>query len=251
MAIYCICLWVYYSKRMHVTVEKRALIMELDERAAITDWSNLRRGGIVMVLTIFGFLVHGALGLQPCVVAMAGATLALLICKVDVDHALEKIEWSTLFFFMALFILVCGAEYCGLMEKIGGLMSLMDGWPVPVVVLVIMWVSAIAAAVMNNVSFTAAIVTVVAAFISSTPAFNHSMECRNLLWWGLALAVCLGGNASLVGAAANLVTVGIAEKNGHQVGFMDFLKYGVPVTLGSMVLASAYILARYYVTCTA
>ena len=68
---------------------------------------------------------------------------------------------------------------------------------------------------------------------------------------GLALAVCLGGNASLVGAAANLVTVGIAEKNGHQVGFMDFLKYGVPVTLGSMVLASAYILARYYVTCTA
>ena len=78
MAIYCICLWVYYSKRMHVTVEKRALIMELDERAAITDWSNLRRGGIVMVLTIFGFLVHGALGLQPCVVAMAGATLALL-----------------------------------------------------------------------------------------------------------------------------------------------------------------------------
>ena len=192
-----------------------------------------------------------ALGLQPCVVAMAGATLALLICKVDVDHALEKIEWSTLFFFMALFILVCGAEYCGLMEKIGGLMSLMDGWPVPVVVLVIMWVSAIAAAVMNNVSFTAAMVTVVAAFISSTPAFNHSMECRNLLWWGLALAVCLGGNASLVGAAANLVTVGIAEKNGHQVGFMDFLKYGVPVTLGSMVLASAYILARYYVTCTA
>ena len=251
MAIYCICLWVYYSKRMHVTVEKRALIMELDERAAITDWSNLRRGGIVMVLTIFGFLVHGALGLQPCVVAMAGATLALLICKVDVDHALEKIEWSTLFFFMALFILVCGAEYCGLMEKIGGLMSLMDGWPVPVVVLVIMWVSALAAAVMNNVSFTAAMVTVVAAFISSTPAFNHSMECRNLLWWGLALAVCLGGNASLVGAAANLVTVGIAEKNGHQVGFMDFLKYGVPVTLGSMVLASAYILARYYVTCTA
>lgn len=251
MAIYCICLWVYYSKRMHVTVEKRALIMELDERAAITDWSNLRRGGIVMVLTIFGFLVHGALGLQPCVVAMAGATLALLICKVDVDHALEKIEWSTLFFFMALFILVCGAEYCGLMEKIGSLMSLMDGWPVPVVVLVIMWVSALAAAVMNNVSFTAAMVTVVAAFISSTPAFSHSMECRNLLWWGLALAVCLGGNASLVGAAANLVTVGIAEKNGHQVGFMDFLKYGVPVTLGSMVLASAYILARYYVTCTA
>ncbi|MDR0931893.1 MAG: ArsB/NhaD family transporter [Victivallales bacterium] len=249
MIIYCICLWAHYSKRMKVTVEKRALIMELDERAAITDWSNLKRGGVVMILTIIGFLIHGAVGLQPCVVAMAGSTLALCICKVDVDHALEKIEWSTLFFFMALFILVCGAEFCGLMAKIGGLMSLMNGWSVPVVILVIMWVSAIAAAVMNNVSFTAAMVTVIAAFISSTPAFGTNEACRDLLWWGLALAVCLGGNASLVGAAANLVTVGIAEKNGHNVTFSDFLRYGIPVTLGSMVLASGYILARYFILC--
>ena len=249
MVIYCICLWGYYSKRMRVTVEKRALIMELDERAAISDRGNLIRGGIVMILTILGFLVHGAVGLQPCVVAMTGAALALCICKVDVDHALEKIEWSTLFFFMALFIVVCGASECGLMDKIGGFLSLMEGWPVPVVVLVIMWVSAIAAAVMNNVSFTAAMVTVVATFIGSSPAFSGNVACSELLWWGLALAVCLGGNASLVGAAANLVTVGIAEKNGHSVSFTGFLKYGVPVTVGSMVLASVYIMARYFLFC--
>lgn len=249
IVVYCIALWIYYSKRMHVTVEKRALIMEIDENAAITDRGNLIRGGIVMVLTIVGFLIHGAVGLQPCVVAMGGATLALCICKVDVDHALEKIEWSTLFFFMALFILVCGAEFCGLMEKIGGLLNLMEGWPVPVVVLLIMWVSALAAAIMNNVSFTAAMVTVVAAFISGNSAFSASSACRDLLWWGLALAVCLGGNASLVGAAANLVTVGIAEKNGHQVTFGQFLRYGIPVTIGSMVLASIYILVRYYTVC--
>lgn len=247
--VYCIALWIYYSKRMHVTVEKRALIMEIDENAAITDRGNLIRGGIVMILTIVGFLVHGAVGLQPCVVAMGGATLALCICKVDVDHALEKIEWSTLFFFMALFILVCGAEFCGLMEKIGGLLNLMEGWPVPVVVLLIMWVSALAAAIMNNVSFTAAMVTVVAAFISGNSAFSASSACRDLLWWGLALAVCLGGNASLVGAAANLVTVGIAEKNGHQVTFGQFLRYGIPVTIGSLVFASIYILVRYYTVC--
>jgi len=249
IVVYCIALWIYYSKRMHVTVEKRALIMEIDENAAITDRGNLIRGGIVMVLTIVGFLIHGAVGLQPCVVAMGGATLALCICKVDVDHALEKIEWSTLFFFMALFILVCGAEFCGLMEKIGGLLNLMEGWPVPVVVLLIMWASALAAAIMNNVSFTAAMVTVVAAFISGNSAFSANSACRDLLWWGLALAVCLGGNASLVGAAANLVTVGIAEKNGHQVTFGQFLRYGIPVMIGSMVLASIYILVRYYTVC--
>lgn len=249
MIIYCIFLWAYYSRRMHVTVEKRALIMEIDENAAIADRGNLIRGGIVMILTIIGFLLHGAVGIQPCVVAMAGATLALCICKVNVDHALEKIEWSTLFFFMALFILVCGAEYCGLMAEIGGLLNLMEGWPVPVVILLIMWISALAAAIMNNVSFTAAMVTVVAGFISANPAFNSNPLCRDLLWWGLALAVCLGGNASLVGAAANLVTVGIADKNGHQVTFGQFLSYGIPVAVGSMVLASAYILIRYYASC--
>lgn len=249
MVIYCICLWAFYSRRMHVTVEKRALIMELDENAAITDRKNLRRGGIVMLLTIVGFLIHGAVGLQPCVVAMTGAALALALCKVNVDHALEKIEWSTLFFFMALFILVCGAEECGLMAKIGSVLNLMDHWPVPVVVLVIMWGSAIAAAVMNNVSFTAAMASVVATFIANTPVFNGNMQYQHLLWWGLALAVCLGGNASLVGAAANLVTVGIAGKNGHKVTFTQFLMYGVPVTVGSMVLASIYILVRYFVQC--
>ncbi len=249
MAIYCVALWIHYSKRMRVTVEKRALIMELNEDAAITDRSNLLRGGIVMILTIIGFLIHGAVGIQPCVVAMSGAALALAICRVDVDSSLEKIEWSTLFFFMALFILVCGAEECGLMAKIGGVLQLMGDWPVPVIVLVIMWGSALAAAVMNNVSFTAAMVTVVVGFIEATPAFRDSLPCRQLLWWGLALAVCLGGNASLVGAAANLVTVGIAGKNGHKVTFGQFLAYGIPVTVGSMVLASAYILIRYYAVC--
>lgn len=249
LVVYCICLWCYYSKRMKVTVEKRALIMELNEEAAITNRHNLRRGGIVMLLTIVGFLLHGLVGLQPCVVAMTGAALALLLCKVDVDHSLEKIEWSTLFFFMALFILVCGAEQCGLMAKIENVLKLMNGWSVLAIVLTIMWGSAIAAAVMNNVSFTAAMVTVVASYISATPVFSNCIEYQHLMWWGLSLAICLGGNASLVGAAANLVTVGIAEKNGYKVNFTQFLTYGVPVTFGSMVLASIYIIVRYYLTC--
>jgi Na+/H+ antiporter NhaD/arsenite permease-like protein len=109
LVIYCICLKLYYSTRMQVTVEKRARIMELDEKAAITDPANMKRGGIVMIVTIIGFLLHGAVGLQPCVIAIAGAALCLMVCKVDVDHCLEKIEWSTLFFFLGLFALVSGA----------------------------------------------------------------------------------------------------------------------------------------------
>lgn len=249
MVIYCICLWAYYSRRMHVTVEKRALIMELDENAAISDHENLRRGGIVMLLTIAGFLLHGMIGIQPCVVAMAGAALALAICKVNVDHALEKIEWSTLFFFMALFILVCGAEECGLMAKIGSVLNWMNDWSPLAIVLAIMWGSAIAATAMNNVSFTAAMATLTLAFIQGNPVFMRSVELQHLLWWGLALSVCFGGNGSLVGAAANLVTVNIAAKNGHKVSFWGFMAYGMPVTIGSMVLATIYITIRYYWCC--
>ena len=248
LIVYCICLKMYYSKRMQVTVEKRARIMELDEKAAITDPVNMKRGGIVMIVTIIGFLVHGAVGLQPCVIAISGAALCLAVCKVDVDHCLEKIEWNTLFFFLGLFALVSGATQGGLMDKFGSLLAFTTDWNILATVLVVMWISGICAAIMNNVSYTAAIVSVVAAFLASTPAYANP-ACKELMWWGLALAVCLGGNGTLVGAAANLVTAGIAEKGGHQVSFKEFLRYGLPVTFLSLIAASIYIIIRYYALC--
>ncbi|MCI7643383.1 MAG: ArsB/NhaD family transporter [Lentisphaeria bacterium] len=246
LIIYCIILYIYYAKRMSVTVEHRAAVMEMDENAAITDMANMKRGGIIMLLTIVGFLVHSKFGLQSCVVAFAGASLGLLFCKVDVDHALEKIEWSTLFFFMGLFVLVYGADQAGLMLKFGELLGFMHNWNPLLIILVIMWVSGICAGVMNNVSFTAAMIAVIGSFIDQTPSFAGNIEMTHLLWWGLALAVCLGGNATLVGAAANLVTAGIAEKAGHKMTFKHFLWYGLPVTFGSLVAASLYIVGRYF-----
>ena len=244
--IYCVVLYFWYGKKMHVTVEHRARIMELDERAAITDWHNMKRGGIVMIITIVGFLVHSLIGVQPCVIAMAGAALALLLCRVDVNHVLEKIEWSTLFFFLGLFILVRGAEYGGLMAEVGSWLEVTHSWNPLVFIIVLMWVSGVAAAVTNNVSYTAAMVAIISVYLSSNPIFADNQPLRELVWWGLALAVCLGGNGTLVGAAANLVTAGIAEKAGVKVDFKTFLIYGVPVTFFSLVGATAYISMRYF-----
>jgi Na+/H+ antiporter NhaD/arsenite permease-like protein len=248
LVIYCICLKMYYSKRMQVTVEQRARIMELNESAAITDPVNMKRGGIVMIITIIGFLLHGALGLQPCVIAIAGSALCLAVCKVDVDHCLEKIEWSTLFFFLGLFALVSGAAQGGLMAKFGSLLSFTEDWNILLTVLAVMWISGICAAIMNNVSYTAAIVSVIAAYLATTPGFA-APEAKELMWWGLSLSVCLGGNGTIVGAAANLVTAGIAEKSGNKISFKEFFRYGFPVTLLSMVAASIYIVIRYYICC--
>lgn len=253
LAIYCIALWVYYGKKMQVSIEKRALVMDMNEKAAITNPENMKRGGIIMLLTIVGFLLHSFVHLQPSVVAVTGAAFALLFCKVDVDHSLEKIEWSTLGFFMALFILVSGAQACGLMAEIGSWLNLFGNAHILVIVLTIMWISAIASAIMNNVSFTAAMAAIVAEFVKSHEAFKpldgKMTPEAELLWWGLALAVCLGGNGTIVGAAANLVTAGIAEKAGAKITFKEFIRYGLPVTFFSMVAASIYIIIRYYLCC--
>ena len=132
------------------------------------------------------------------------------------------------------------------MLKFGELLGFMHNWNPLLIILVIMWVSGICAGVMNNVSFTAAMIAVIGSFIDQTPSFAGNIEMTHLLWWGLALAVCLGGNATLVGAAANLVTAGIAEKAGHKMTFKHFLWYGLPVTFGSLVAASLYIVGRYF-----
>lgn len=247
MVLYCVALIVYYSPRMRVTVERRARVMEIDEKAAITDPVNLRRGGIIMILTVIGFLLHGWLGLLPSVVAMTGATLALICCKVDLDRMLEQVEWSTLFFFLGLFVVVSGAEEVGLITEFGKVLDFTSGWPPLLVILLIMWVSGIAAMLMNNVSYTAAMVSIVSAFIAATPVFADNPALSRLLWWGLALSVCLGGNGTLTGAAANMVTVGLAGKAGVRITYFGFMKYGIPVTLFSLLVATGDIILRYFI----
>ena len=247
MAIYMFALWLYYRKKLYVTVEKRARIMDLDEKAAITDRKRMQRGLIVMLLTIGGFLSHSVTGLEPGVVAMAGAAVAMAVCKVDVEKALEKVEWVTLFFFIGLFVLVSGAKECGLINVIGQGLSVMNNVHPLLVILIVMWVCGCAAAVTNNVSFTAAVVSIIALFMQNAPAFSGNDVLCKLMWWALALAVCLGGNGSVVGAAANLVAVDLAAKSGYKLTFKEFMRYGLPVTLGSMICASIYIAVRYAV----
>jgi len=161
-----------------------------------------------------------------------------------VAKALEKIEWETLFFFMGLFILVKGAELSGLLAHFGLLLDFTASWNPVATILAVMWVSAIAAAIMNNVSFTAAMAAMVAVFLRTAPAFRDVPELQKMMWWGLALAVCLGGNGTIVGAAANMVVAGIGNKAGEKITSGVFLKYGLPVMLVSMLLASIYIVMR-------
>ncbi len=246
LLIYCVCLYVYYNRKLIVTVEQRARIMEMDEKSAITDAPTLIKAGIIMLLTIVGFLVHGVFHIQPSVVAMTGAAFALAFCKVNVDHMLEKIEWGTLFFFIGLFIVVEGAVAAGVIEQVGSFLRFTVNWHPLIIILTVMWVCGIAVAAVNNVSFTAVAVTIVLAFLNTVPAFQGNVPLQHLMWWGIALAVCFGGNFTLLGAAANLVVAGLSEQSGNKISFGTFSKYAAPVTVGTLICSSIYITIRYF-----
>ena len=161
----------------------------------------------------------------------------------------EKIEWSAIFFLAGLFIVVNGAAEAGVAAYLGEGLRFMYGWHPLLVILLIMWISGIAAAFVSNVSYTMAIITILGAFLSQAPLFRDQPELQRLMWWGLVTALCLGGNGTLMGAAANLAAAGIADRAGIPVGFRGYLRYGLPVTLGSMIVASLYLSGRYFFLC--
>lgn len=237
---------------MKVTAEERARIMDLDEKATISDWGLMWTGLSIMALTLAGFMLHSVLHVEPGVVAMGGAALMLIITRQDVEEALAKVEWNTLFFFIGLFIVVKGASEIGLLKTLGDQLAAVVGHPESIAYvapLVVLWVSGILAGLMNNVSYTLAALPIVHAlafsFYGGDPSGVVPVAAAPM-YWALALGACFGGNLTPVGAAANLVVINIAAKSNKKISWSSYLKWGVPCALGSLILASGYICLYVY-----
>ena len=258
MGIFIAILALALRKGIKVTAEERARIMELDENAAITNPALMRKGLIVMGLTLLGFLTHGLTHLEPGVVAVAGATLLLLVTRSSVEESFAKVEWNTLFFFIGLFLVVKGASTAGLLDVLGKHLAALIGRPEAIAYIapiIILWVSGLLAGIMNNVSFTLAALPIIRslafAFFGGDPAVDPVPVQAEPMYWALAIGACFGGNLTPVGAAANLVVIGIASRNGHNIGWGDYLKWGLPCALGSLLLATAYLCGYVWLTQTA
>ncbi len=254
MAIFVAVLWLILHKGMKTTAEERARILELDENAAIVNPVLMKKGLVVMGLTLLGFLTHGLTHLEPGVVAIAGATLLLLVTRENVEEALAKVEWNTLFFFIGLFLVVKGASTAGLLDVLGKRLAECIGRPEAIAYIapvIILWVSGLLAGVMNNVSFTLAALPIIHslsyAFFGGTPGDPVPVQAEPM-YWALAMGACFGGNLTPVGAAANLVVIGIAARNGHHIGWGDYLKWGLPCAIGSLLLATAYLCGYVWLT---
>ncbi|HEX8689266.1 MAG TPA: ArsB/NhaD family transporter [Solirubrobacterales bacterium] len=233
-------LYLVFRRRLQVDEKNRAAVMGLNAAASIRDAAELRRTGPVLVLTVLAFFAHQALHVEPATVALAGAAVGLLVTRIDLEKALSSIEWTTLFFFIGLFVMVGALEATGAIGHITDAVKDVTGGERTAELLGIVWVAAIGSAIVDNIPFTTAMIPVVKELQESAGTTGD-----DAYWWSLALGACFGGNATMIAAAANVAAAGLAERAGTPIGFMTFLRVGLPVTFISIVLATGYIAIRY------
>jgi Na+/H+ antiporter NhaD/arsenite permease-like protein len=228
-------LYLAFRSRLQITPEARAQVMELDAADSIEDPRELKRTVPVLVATILLFFAHQALHLEPATVALTGAAVMLLITSQKLEEVLGGLEWPTLFFFVGLFVMVGALEETGAIDEVAKGIADVTAGNRTAELLGIAWVSAIGSGLVDNIPFTAAMIPVVEQIGGGDDSY----------WWALALGACFGGNATLVAAAANVAAAGMASRAGRPIGFVQFLRVGLPVTLVSMLIATAYIAVRY------
>ncbi|MCH6265957.1 MULTISPECIES: SLC13 family permease [Neobacillus] len=231
-----------YRKQLKTSPELKANVMDLDEKEEITDKVLLTKSLTVIGLTILGFFLHQLLHIESATVALAGAFLLLLLTgEKYLDKALEKVEWTTIFFFIGLFVLVSGLVETGVISLLADKAVHLTGGNVTSTSLLILWVSAIASAFIDNIPFVATMIPMIKDM--------GDLGIQNLepLWWSLALGACLGGNGTLIGASANVIVAGLAAKEGHHISFGKFLLIAFPLMILSIMICTVYIYLRYLI----
>ncbi|MCP4288243.1 MAG: ArsB/NhaD family transporter [Gammaproteobacteria bacterium] len=250
MGVTLIVIYFIWGKDLQTTDDARQRIMQFRELDAITDVALLKKSLSVLALVVTGFVLAHPLRLEPATIAMFGAGLLLFLNNLgeeaegqseDVHHSFGEVEWVTIFFFIGLFIVVSGIEHAGLLEMLANWVLELTGGDMAVTAVAIIWVSAIASAIVDNIPFVATMIPIIE---SMAPTFGGADNLMPL-WWSLALGACLGGNGSLIGASANLIVAGFAERAGHRIKFLPFMAMAFPLMLMSIFIASGYVYLRY------
>lgn len=227
-----------YSDKLKASDEAISKMMQLDESKAITDYELLLKSCIMLPIVTLAFMLHDIMHIDPATIALSAAGIMLLIGKQDVNDVIEGVEWPTLIFFIGLFVIVGGLEATGVIHSIAiFLLNATHGHPISTM-LILLWASAILSAVLDNIPFVATLIPLIGA-----------METTGVdvipLWWAISLGACLGGNGTLIGASANVVLSSISNKNGFPISFKSYLRFGLPMMLSSVLIASIYLILRY------
>ncbi|MDD4600191.1 putative transporter [bioreactor metagenome] len=230
----------WYRNDLHVTEENRLKLLNLEPREAIKDWALLKKSLAVLSLTIIGFMLHGMLHLDSATIALTGAMLLMLISREEPEDVLLHVEWPTIFFFAGLFTLVGGLKSTGVIRELAAWSLTITSGQVEQTGYLVLWLSAIASAFIDNIPFVATMI----------PMLQEMGQISGMnlepVWWSLALGACLGGNGTLIGASANVIVAGIAEKNGYHISFAHFFKVAFPLMIVSIIISHIYLSLRYF-----
>jgi Na+/H+ antiporter NhaD/arsenite permease-like protein len=234
--------WLFRNALVYRPERVREL-MSLDEREALGDRPLLVRSLAVLTLITVAFALHGVLHYEPSVVALLGAGLLLLLARRDPEPFLREIEWPTLAFFMGLFIMVGALIKTGVIDQLAEAVATAIGGSLWVASMLLLWVSGLLSAIVDNIPYVATMAPVTATLVQELQGEGET----TVLWWSLALGADLGGNATAIGASANVVILGLAQRSGQPISFWEFTKYGAVVAVATMLACMPYLWLRYFI----
>jgi len=222
--------------------ERARELMTLEEREALTDRPLLIRSLLVLALVTVAFALHGVLHYEPSVVALLGAGLLLLVARRDPGPFLREVEWPTLAFFAGLFVMVGALIKTGVIAQLAEAVAAATGGSLWVGSMLLLWVSGVLSAIVDNIPYVATMAPVTATLVQDLQGDGDA----TVLWWSLALGADLGGNATAIGASANVVILGLAQRAGQPIRFLEFTRYGVVVAVATTLACVPYLWLRYF-----
>ena len=246
VAVICFAVFLLFVPLMlrgqgEVSDEIRQRVADMDDSQLITDPRLLRTSLIILGFVIVGFLLQGWLGYEPAGVALMGGAALLLVTGQEPHEYLREIEWSTLFFFIGLFIVVGGLEQVGVLEELGQRAADLTRDSTAAAAMLILWMSAILSGIIDNIPYTATMLPIVD---EMTKGLDES-RTPSVLWWALAIGADMGGNLTVIAASANVLVANLALRAGTKISFWEFFRYGSVTTLGTMLISTLYIWLRF------
>lgn len=238
LAVLILLMKIVYEKKIELGTVDTGAVENLDPSKSITNRALMKKGIIVLICVIVGFMFHDKLGIESSVIALTAAAVMLIIGREDVNEAIQDVEWTTILFFMSLFVVVGGLTETGIIKELASkIIDATNGHPM-VTMLVLLWASALLSSILDNIPFVATLIPLILAMQAD------GIDVTSF-WWAISLGACLGGNGTMIGASANVVLSDISTKHGYPITFKSYLKVGMPFMLLSIVISTVFLVVKF------
>lgn len=238
LAVLILLMKIVYEKKIELGTVDTGAVENLEPSKSITNRALMKKGIIVLICVIVGFMFHDKLGIESSVIALTAAAVMLLIGREDVNEAIQDVEWTTILFFMSLFVVVGGLTETGIIKELASkIIDATNGHPM-ITMLVLLWASALLSSILDNIPFVATLIPLILAMQAD------GIDVTSF-WWAISLGACLGGNGTMIGASANVVLSDISTKHGYPITFKSYLKVGMPFMLLSIVISTVFLVVKF------